>query len=513
MSDKSRGILQAVALVAGITTLGRLLGFVRDLVIAKYFGASAATDAFMVAWTIPESVSSLIMEGAMVFVLVPMFTRELELTGSMRGLVARSFLPVAVALVALTGLAALLAVWLVRVLAPGLADPESAVQMVRVTALTIFFMGLAGYATAALNARQIFGIPSAVFAAYNVGILDAILLFRESLGIHSAALGLVVGSALMLAIQVPSFLRNVGAPLPSFKVSRALIYEFAAFIPVGVFTLERQAQVYVERFLGSFLDSGAISHLNYASKVAQVPMSLAVTVTVVTFPAVARAAAANQAGELREVLDKDLRMVGTLILPATALLVVFAPEVVALLFERGAFASQDTEATASILRVYSLGLLAQTLVWAAARPFFTRRSSVWVPARAAIVGLGVTIAVAVVLLDGWGAEGLAAANAAGISVMAVLLVRDTRHHVVDLDLGGLCRFFFRASVTVSLAGACALPLALSQRVGELPAIVELTFGGIVVGIAYFAIGRAMRIRELGELEGALLRVVGMGRRR
>ncbi len=513
MGGKTRGILRTAALVAAVTTLGRLLGFVRDLTIAQYFGASAETDAFMVAWTIPESVSSLVMEGAMIFVLVPLFSKELELTGSVRGLVSRSLLPVAVALLAFTLLTAFLALWLVQILAPGLAEPELAARMVRIAAATIFFMGLAGYATAALNASQIFGIPAAVFAAYNLGILASIFFFRESFGIYSAAIGLVIGSVLMLLIQIPSFIRNAGLPRSFASVDRLLLYEFAAFIPVGVFTLERQAQVYVERFLGSFLEPGAISYLNYASKVGQLPMALAVTVAIVTFPAVARAAAAGDREELGRVMDNDLRMVGALILPATALLFVLAPEVVELLFQRGAFTAQDAEATAAVLRVYSLGLLGQTLVGVAVRPFFTQRGTVWRPVRAALVGLVVTVLVGLALLDAFGAVGLAAGNAVGITVMSALLVRDVRHHVVELDLKALLAFFIRATVAVTLAGACALPLALIGPLESLPAIVELMLGGMVIGIMYLVVGRAVGLGELDELRTGLLGVLNFRRRR
>src|SRR5215204_5192851 len=272
MESRGRSLLRAAALVAAVSVLGRVLGFVRDLVIAHYFGASSLTDAFMVAWTIPETAAPLLQEGAAVWVLVPLFAKELEDQGTLRDSVTRSFLPVVVILLLLASVLALTAPWVAQVLAPGLDDHELADQMVRMAAPTIFFLGLAGYATATLNAQQIFGIPAAVTAAYNLGIIGCILFLTNRLDIYSAAAGLAMGSALTLAVQTPAFLRTVGLPRLNLKIDRSLIYQFAAFIPVGTFVLGRQSQLYVERFLGSFLHSGAISQLNYAARVGQIPL-------------------------------------------------------------------------------------------------------------------------------------------------------------------------------------------------------------------------------------------------
>lgn len=495
-----------------VSTLGRLMGFVRDLVIARYFGASSETDAFMVAWTIPETASTLLLEGAVVFALVPLFARELESRGTLREFVTRSLAPLVAALLLITSVAALAAPWIVQALAPGLQDQDLATRMVLVTAPTIFFLGLAGYLTAALNSQQIFGIPAAVYVMYNLGIIGCIVLLEGRLGVFSAALGLAVGSSLMLAVQVPTFLRTVGLPRLSLKVSPALVYELVAFVPIGVFTIARQAQVYVERFLGSFLDPGSISQLNYATKVAQVPMSMAIIVAVVSFPAMARAAAALRTTELRQAMERDLRMVTALILPATAFVMVFAPELVSLLFQRGAFTNHDSIATAAIMRVYSLGLLAQTLVYVVVRAFFTYREKLWIPVRAVLVGLAATIVVDLALIYPLGAQGLAAGNAAGISLMALVLLRDMQHRVIETDIRGLLVFFVRALLASSVAGLCALALTFLGTYGNLSAIVMLLSGGTVLSLSYLWIGHLIGIKEIVELQSHLRHLLSIGGR-
>jgi putative peptidoglycan lipid II flippase len=508
--SKGSSLLSAAALVFVVTTFGRLLGFVRDLAIARYFGASADTDAFLIAWMIPETISPLLLDGAMIFVLVPLFARELEKEGTIEGILPRTLPPIAAVLLVISAVAALSAPWTVPLLAPGLsASAElSAVRMVGIASVTIFFIGLAGYVRAALNSHQIFGVPAAVYVGYNLGILGCILLLHEPLGIYSAALGLALGSALMLLVQVPSFVRAAGVPRLSLKLDRGLLSEFAAFVPVGAFVLGRHAQVYVERFLGSFLDPGAISQLNYATRLAQFPMFAAITVAIVSFPAVARAAAARRTGEVERAIESDLKMASTLILPATAYLILFAPELVAFLFERGAFTAEDTAATASILRIYSLGLLAQTAIYVVVRPFFTYRENIWTPIRATLIGLAVTIAVDVALLRSLGVDGLAAGNAAGISVMALLLIRDMKRRVVNVNSRRLAGFFVRAFGAVFLAAALALPLVLLDVSAVMPASVVLLLGGTILGLAYLFLGRLFGVGELEEIQDQARRALG-----
>ena len=514
MSQRST-LLQAAALVFVVTALGRLLGFVRDLVIAQYFGATSDTDAFLIAWMIPETVSPLLLEQAMALVLIPLFARELEREGTISGLLPRTLLPTAAALLVLSAAVALSASWTVPLLAPGLpASTElAAVRMVAIASITIFFIGLAGYARATLNSCHVFGVPAAVYAAYNLGILGSILLLHERLGIYSAALGLACGSALMLLVQVPTFVRKVGVPRLSFKLDRILLREFATFVPVGAFVLGRHAQVYVERFLGSFLEPGAISQLNYATRLGQFPMFVAAAIAIVSFPAVARAAVARRTGEVERAVESDLKMVSTLILPAAAYMIVFAPEVVALLLERGAFTAEDTAATASILRIYSMGLLAHTLIYITVQPFFTYWSSIWIPVRAALIGLAVTVAVDVTLLERLGADGLAIGNAVGISVMALILIRDLKRWVVNVDPRQLASFFIRALAAVLMASLCVLPLILLEPFAEMPPPVKLLLGGIILSFVYLLVGRLFGLEEFERLLNQARRVLSAGGRR
>ena len=512
--QQRQGMLRTTVLVSVITSVGTLLGFVRDLSIARYFGASGETDAFLVAWTIPETATPLLMEGAMLWLLVPLFARELEERDNLRDIVSRSLLPVATILLLLTATMVLLAPWLVKALAPGLAMPELAVRSVRATSLTVLFFGLAGYVMATLRAQHVISITATVYMAYNVGIIGAILLLQERLGVYSAALGVAVGSSLMLLIQLPSYLRHVGVPAPKLRSDRVLLTSLIAFVPLSLYTLGRQAQVYVERFLGSSLDPGAISHLNYAAKVGQVPMLLASMVAIVAFPSLARSGVAGRLEELRVMIHRYARVITVLILPAMAFLIVAAPEVVGVLFERGAFGAADTAATASILRIYALGLLGQTLVNIAILPLFSvrhLRPTAWQPSRAALIGLIVTAGVSMAALPFMGVQGLAAGNAAGISILALLLLRGIDKYIGPLDVRGIGALMLRSVVAAIVAAGCSLAVVqfLEERTAP---ILALCLGALVMGLLYVTAGGLLRITEIRELVALVHERFATGRR-
>ncbi|WP_278045429.1 lipid II flippase MurJ, partial [Actinomadura fibrosa] len=202
----ARGSVGRAAVLSGVLIGGgTALGFLRDLAMAHLFGASGSTDAFLVAWTIPESVSPLLIEDAMALLMVPAVTRLLRREDGLRAFVATTLPRMAgvLALVALTLAAG--APVLVGVLAPGLTEPGPAVECVRLTALTVLTFGVAGFMSATLRAHHRFGPPAAIYLAYNVGILALIAGLAGTTGITSAAIGVACGSLLMVAVQAPAF--------------------------------------------------------------------------------------------------------------------------------------------------------------------------------------------------------------------------------------------------------------------------------------------------------------------
>ncbi|MFE9426068.1 lipid II flippase MurJ [Kitasatospora sp. NPDC006697] len=524
-------LAKAFGVTAVLSAAGSGLGLLRDLLLARFFGADEGTDAFLVSWTVPETAAPLLIEDAMAFLMVPAFSLALVLREEdpqgrdpVRQLTAVTLPWLLAGLCALSGATMLWAPELVHLLAPGLADPALAVTCTRLTAITILPFGAVGYFGAALRAHHRFTAPAAIYVAYNLGILAVLTVCHSFLGVRSAALGVAFGSLLMAGVLIGPYGRAIKQG--RFRRSRGqraghrLLLSPLALLPVAAFTLTRQSQVFIERYLGSGLPPGTISHLNYAAKVSQLAMTAAILICTVTFPLVARALAAGDLVAARDRVEKDLGQAAAVVLAGMAFLIACAPAVVALLFERGAFSAADTEATAEVIQVYSFGLLAQALIGVMVRPFFSMRPAVrraddprpadaadrlldWYPVGAMAVGLVVTTLVGVCTAPHFGALGLAAGNAAGITTTAALLLRGLALRGIALRtrrvLGGQARLVL-AAVGAALAGA-----PVSQAIGSAP--LALLAGGGAVLAAYLVLGVLLGARELAGPARRLLRLV------
>jgi putative peptidoglycan lipid II flippase len=521
-----RFIARAAVITAAFTAAGAFFGLLRDQAIANLFGADADTDAFLVAWTVPELASTLLIEDAMALILVPAFSlalarRAARTPADEEGLqpvpdpvwgVVTSTLP-RLAL-ALAGAATLL-VWaaplLVRVLAPGLPDASTAVDCMRLTSLTVVTFGLAGYFSAALRAHRHFVAPAAIYVAYNASIIAVMFAGHTAWGVRAAALGVAVGGLLMVLVQLPSFVarlpsrearrgartaRRLGIlPRSGSLEERVALLGFGVLAPVVVFALMRQGQVLYERFLASPLPAGAISHLNYAQKVAQMPMVLSLMVCTVTFPLVARAVADGDTERARRRVERDLALVGIIVLLGAAYVTACAPQIIQLLFQRGAFDTRDTADTASVMRVYCCGLLGHSMVGALVRPFFSGTRPTWYPAAAMGAGLSVTVVAGAIAVRYWGVHGIAAANAVGITTAALLLLCGLGARVVAIDV----RHVAAGLVRLLLAGcaAAAAGWATARLVTEPPA--AALAGGVTVLVVFASVAHLVRAPEVPQL--------------
>lgn len=392
-----------------------------------------------------------------------------------RSLVAATLPRLSLAFMAVSGALILGAPYLVAALAPGLPDPGLAVDCTRLTATCVLSFGLAGYCSAALRAHRRFVAPAVIYVAYNIGIITAMFVLGGHWGVRSAALGVAVGGALMVAVQVPSLwrqLRHREATEADLGGEAARPMDLTLITTVLLFGLCRQSQVLIERFLASSLPAGAISHLNYAQKVAQMPMVLSLMLCTVTFPVVAQALAEGDTERARTRVERDLALVSCTVLLGTAAVVACAPQIIELLFQRGAFTAQDTAATAAVMRVYAVGLLGQVLVGALVRSYFSRGRPTWYPLFAMTAGIIATSWIGALTVGSWGVCGIAAANAAGITVSALLLLYGmgprsvpihTRRVVVELGKP------VRAALVASVAGALCASRAHSPCSASSPA--------------------------------------------
>ncbi|MFF4266498.1 lipid II flippase MurJ [Streptomyces virginiae] len=518
-----RFLAKAAAVTAGLTAAGALFGLVRDQTIAHLFGAGHDSDAFLIAWTVPEMASTLLIEDAMALLMVPAFSqalarraagragltrREARAQDPVRLLVGATLPRLVVLLAVVASVLVLAAPAVVAVLAPGLPDPALAVECTRLTALTVLSFGIAGYFSAALRAHRSFLPPAAIYVSYNVGIIATMVALHAVWGVRAAAAGVAVGGLLMALVQLPAFVRNVGFGTPRAKRcaprsqrdrDRPTLIAFGVIAPVIFFAVFRQSQVLVERFLAASLPSGAISHLNYAQKVAQMPMVLSLMICTVTFPVVAQAMAGGEREKARRRVEQDLSLAALAVLMGTALVVGYAPQIIQVLFERGAFTHQDTLATASVMRVYALGLLGHCLVGALSRPFFSTARPTWFPALAMGAGLLVNVVAGAFAVGWWGTYGIAAANAAGISTTAVLLLTGLGTRIIAIQVRRVAGSIGRLGVAAVAAGA--LGWIAGPKIPD--PMLSAALGCLLVPAMFGATGMAMHALEVTALPGQI----------
>lgn len=537
------GIARAAGLVSAATSVSRVLGLAREVVFAALFGASAgpAADAFTVAFRIPNLLRDLFAEGALSAAFVPTITRTLAREGRRAAWRLASAVFSGIVLVAggiaLAGI--LLSGPLARLFAPGFAAVPGKLDLTAgLTAVMWPFLPLVALAAAAmglLNACGRFFVPALAPALFNVGmILSALALaplmpHLSLLPIYAMAVGALVGGAGQLLVQWPA-MRAEGVRLRfTWRVwSDAGVREMARLMaPATVGLAATQINLLVTTILASGLVQGAATWLTYAFRIIYLPIGLfGVAVGTAAAPAVARAAAADDAAGVARTVADGLRLVAVLTLPATAGLLALAEPVVALLYERGAFLPGDTAATAGALRAYALGLTAYSAVKVVV-PAYYALGAPQVPVQVSFAAVALNIAASLALRGPLGHVGLALAVALTATFNVAALVVGLKRRVGPIGARRVAAGTGLALAASALMGVASLGLYRVARTGALaltgsavPALAPLAEPAallVAVGASaalYLGLCTLFRLDEaahLRRLAGRLLRRVGVKR--
>lgn len=459
-----RIIARGTLTIAFFSLLSRVLGLVREIVIARQFGAKEITDAYQVALAMPTMVFAVI-GGALATVVVPVFT-EYSVDGERReawrvfsgvlNLVAAVFLVLSLAGVALAPL-------LVRLVAPWFSGETAAlaVELARIMFPLLFFSGLAFFFTGLLNANNIFGVPAFSNSINNVVIITAALTIGSFFGIYGLAAGTVLAMGCMAAVQLPTLLRagfRFSLKFPVGHPGTQKIYRLA--LPVALGLSLYQAPVLINSVLASGLQAGSISSLNYANRLVQFPVAFFVlALGTAAFPTLSEQAARGDRANLTETLAQLLKVAALGIIPAAAGLMALAKPIVALLYKGGAFDARAAEMTSAALLFYAAGLIGQAGIMFLSRGFYAlqdTRTPVKITVMSVFVNLGASLALVRVLDHG----GLAlAASLANLANMTMLLIFLGRRLPGLLDAG-----FYR--FVASVLAASTLMAAASYGVSE-----------------------------------------------
>ncbi len=503
-------LIRAMATVGGLTGVSRVFGFVRDILTASILGAGPIADAFFVALKLPNFFRRVTAEGAFSVSFVPVYSDMLESEGRDKAdmFASNAFMMMLAILSGFCLLAIVVMPLVIMAVAPGFnGDPvrfDLAVELSRVTFPYLLAMSLVALLGGVLNAHNRFAPFAFAPVLFNVALIAALLLadYFETAG-HALAYGILMAGVLQFAWLLVAALRSgfrlrLRLPCLTPRLRRVFALMGPGVIGAGVMHIN----LFADLILASFLDTGSISYLYYADRLNQLPLGIVgVAVGTALLPMLSRAVSAEQGAEARGLFNRALEYGLLLTVPAALALAVFAPLIIDVLFERGAFSAADTAVTARVLIYYVIGLPAYVMVKVFSTVHWAGQDTS-TPVKIAVVATLFNIAASLALIPFMGVGGIALATgvAGWLQVGAHVLVLRGR-----LDFG-FDVVFLRSIVMVvvaslvMVAGAYGVWLAFADvhEVVLLLAVVgsgAMIYGLSVVGLGVIKVADIQRVMK------------------
>lgn len=486
MSSKKR-IAQAAFFVFLLNTIAKFGGFFRTLIVAMFFGATGATDAEGIATTLAGSVT--ILSGPIATAFLPVLTAHLakeDVEGARR--VTSSVITVSVLLAfSLAAVAVAFAPSLVGLVGSGLTAEafDSAVMLTRVYFPAMVLPLLAIYAKFVLNAHDEFNVPALTATVQNLVIIAVIAALAPTLGVFALALGFVISNGVGLMMQVLAWRKRAPLPRFSLRMDGSVRSVFSLAWPLMVSSVFGQAYVFIDRNLASRLAEGSVAVLGYADKLRQIPLGLFVAaVTTVIYPSLSSMWAKEDRASFKDTAIMGLRYVEFICIPAAVGLMVLAKPIVRLAYERMAFTSEATAATAGVLMAYAPALIAMAASQVTTYVFYSAQET-RVPVALAIGVSLLNAALDFVLVGLFGLPGLGVANSVAATVGALSGLYLLSRFIGGLPVQGLAKSLAKILAASAAMGAAALVLsnATGFAHGTSSFLTDVLAAGITVGVA------------------------------
>ena len=457
-------LIRAFLSVSSLTLLSRVMGLVRDVVIAAVFGAGPALDAFLAAFRLPNTLRRFTAEGALTHAAVPVYKQERQNSAESAAVFAGEITCLLVAFLSVLVLAAVLAApTVIALFAPGLTNPQTAATLLQIVFPYIIFISVVAMFALILNATGRFMAAAAAPTILNVCLIAAALWWSDFFTEPVTALAWgVFGGGLLQMLFVGFFVRRANLwprlrPIfpPTKQARRTMRLMWQGTLGAGA----TQINLLINLVIASLLPAGSISWLHYADRLMELPAGLlGATLATVALPALAGAAPAVR----HAIIDDALRLALILAAPAAVGLAMLAMPMVEVLFMRGAFLPHDAEMTARAVLAYSIGVIGLVLLRPLAAAFFAHQDTA-TPAKTALLMLLCTqmLNVVFVFILDWGHAGLALSVGLGACANAAALWWILRRRAWYIPTEGWASFIF--AVGAALVVMAAL-LAVAQTV-------------------------------------------------
>jgi len=459
--DERRRIAKAAGLMSIATFISRILGYVKDMILAGLFGATGIADTFFVAFRIPNLLRELFAEGSMSSAFIPVLTEYQTKHGveeSKRLVrITFSFILLFVGLICILGV--VFSPEIVKAIAPGFIDmPEkfsSTVLLTRIMFPFLLFISLAALTMGALNVKRIFFIPALAPAMLNITIICVVLLIATKMEqpIIAVAIGVTLGGLVQFAFQLPSFLKNGYSLKPAYNFRHEGLKKMSLLIlPATMGMAVAQINIFVSTILASYLPEGSVTYLYYSMRLIQFPIGIfGVAMGMAVLPTLSEHAVKGNYDRLRDDFSFALRLLFFITVPAMAGLIALREPIVNILFQRGKFDYVATAGTAEALLFYSIGIWSIVGVRVITASFYSMQDTK-TPVKVAGVALAANVLFSIMLMSPLKHSGLALANSLASGVNFILLFYFLRKRLKRVDAGRILSSFLKTVVASSVMG-------------------------------------------------------------
>ncbi len=511
MSKES--LIKSTGIISLATALSRILGFARDIVIANFFGTSAACQAFVVAFRIPNTLRDLVGEGAANAAIVPVLceykaTKTKEELLHLFRVVFNIFSAV---LIIVSVMGVVLSPLIVRAMAPGFirepATLDLAVRLNQILFPYVFLIGLTALTMGALNSLGHFSTPALGTCLLNVSLIAAVIFLGQKMGIFSLAVGVLVGGVLQLVLNLPVLYRK------GFSINFRDGFRHVASRKIGLLLVPRvlgngvyQINIFVDTILASLawiVGAGGVAALYYANRLIQFPLGIfSIALAQAALPKMSREAALGDLEKLRDTLSFSLRTVFLIILPSSVGLAVLGKSIIRILFERGQFDAYSTSITQQALYFYSFGLLAYSGIKILVTCFYSLHDTM-TPVKTAGIAVALNVILNLILMWPLKLGGLALATSLSATVNFFMLYSILRRRIGGFDEKRLLDTFLRALLASAFMGAACFIMARSLRLESArSAATQAAFLVITIAVAmlvFILASIALRVQEVRDI--------------
>lgn len=510
LNNKSKTIAAAAVVLGAASLISRLLGLIRDRILAGTFGAGNELDIYYAAFRIPDLVYSLLVMGAISAGFIPVFINYLKKDKKSAWQLASNILNLmTLSLIAVCVLLFIFSPWLMKLVAPGFSEDKLAlaVGLTRVMFLSPLFLGASAVFGGILQSFKRFLVYSLGPIMYNLGIIFGALVLTKYFGLLGLAYGVVLGAFFHMAIQVPTAILCGYRWRPIFNFNSEDVSRIFRLMPPRILSLGlSQLNLWVMTVLASFLAVGSITVYNLANNIWSFPLGIfGVSFALAAFPKLSEFAQKKDRAGFIKTFSLALRQILFFTLPAGIFFIVLRLQIVQIILGAGKFSEANIVLTGQTLALFSLSLFSESLILLFLRGFFAWEDA-WRPFLIGLVAVGLKISLAWHFSKIMGAPGLALGFSIGSIVNLIFLFIFLWRKTGQLDF--LETFFsFTKIILASLLAGLALSYSLGYFSG-LSVLAQTALAVLVGGLGYLFFAWLLRLKELkmlrtkiGEING------------